>query len=73
MSDYGHLSNEMAGKALAYLSKANVQNIILGHLSKENNFPELAYQTVYNEIKQNGTLCNLSVASRDFIDPMITL
>ena len=55
------------------LSKNNVSNIVLGHLSKENNFPELAYQTVYNEIDLNGHICNLSVASRDFVDPMITL
>ena len=73
MSSDGHLSNEDAGKALAYLSKNNVSNIVLGHLSKENNFPELAYQTVYNEIDTNGHICNLSVASRDFVDPMITL
>ena len=73
MSENGHLSNEDAGKALAYLSKNNVSNIVLGHLSKENNFPELAYQTVYNEIDLNGHICNLSVASRDFVDPMITL
>ena len=31
------------------------------------------YQTVYNEIDANGHICNLSVASRDFVDPMITL
>ena len=37
MSDTGHLSNNDAGKALSYLSKYNVQNIILGHLSEENN------------------------------------
>ncbi len=73
LGEKGHLSNESAGKAISYLSKNNVQNIILGHLSKENNFPELAYQTVLNEITQNGNICNLSVASRDFIDPMITL
>jgi phosphoribosyl 1,2-cyclic phosphodiesterase len=73
MSDSGHLSNEEASKAISYLSKNNCQNIVLGHLSKENNFPELAYQTVMNEITQNGNICNLSVASRDFVDPMITL
>ena len=73
MSDEGHLSNESASKAISYLSKNNVSNIILGHLSKENNFPELAYQTVLNELQENGNICNLSVASRDFIDPMITL
>ena len=73
MSDDGHLSNESASKEISYLSKNNVSNIVLGHLSKENNFPELAYQTVLNELQENGNICNLSVASRDFIDPMITL
>lgn len=73
MSDSGHLSNDDASKALSYLSKTNVQNVVLGHLSKENNFPELAYQTVFNELSSNGNICNLSVASRDFVDPMITL
>lgn len=27
---------------------------MLGHLSKESNFPELAYKTVSNELMQNG-------------------
>ena len=30
-----------------------LQHILLGHLSKENNFPELAYQTVSYELEQN--------------------
>ena len=42
---------------------------------KENNFPELAYQTTLNEI--NTSSCNLpfslSVAKRDEVDEMITL
>ena len=41
---------------------------MLGHLSKENNFPELAYQTVLNELSANNiSLDNLkvSVASRN--------
>lgn len=74
-SDVGHLSNEMAGKAIKTLYENGVSNIILGHLSKENNFPELAYQTTLNEI--NTSSCNLpfylSVAKRDEIDDVITL
>ena len=46
----GHLSNESAGKTLAYLYNYGLKNAILVHLSKENNFPELAYKTIYNEI-----------------------
>ena len=74
-SDVGHLSNEMTGKALKTLHENGVNNIILGHLSKENNFPELAYQTCLNEL--NNCCCsipfNLSVAKRDEIDDIITL
>lgn len=74
-SDVGHLSNEMTGKAVKTLYENGVCNIILGHLSKENNFPELAYQTILNEI--NTSSCNLpytlSVAKRDEIDEIITL
>ena len=74
-SDVGHLSNEMAGKAIKTLYENGACNIILGHLSKENNFPELAYQTILNEI--NTSTCNLpftlSVAKRDEIDEVITL
>lgn len=34
---------------------------MLGHLSKENNFPELAYQTVVNEINSVHTNPNINV------------
>ena len=40
---------------------------MLGHLSKENNFPELAYQTVAQELMSNHydeNTFSLSVASR---------
>ena len=74
-SDVGHLSNEMTGKAVKTLYENGVNNIILGHLSKENNFPELAYQTILNEIKSSS--CDLpfslSVAKRDEVDEVITL
>ncbi len=64
----GHLSNEDAGKTINYLIHDNLKTAILGHLSKESNLPELAYQTVVDEILSNGTnieKLNLSVASRD--------
>ena len=48
--DTGHLSNAMAGKVLANLYNSGLKNALLIHLSKENNFPELAYETVHNEI-----------------------
>lgn len=49
----GHLSNETCGKLLLRLLNSHIKNILLGHLSKENNFPELAFETVKGEIKDN--------------------
>ncbi len=42
----GHLSNDEAGKAAEFLVKLGTENILLGHLSEENNYPELAEKTV---------------------------
>ena len=66
--EYGHLSNIEAGKLISNLSKTNLKSVMLGHLSKENNFPELAYKTVADElINQNCDLSKieLNVAARD--------
>jgi phosphoribosyl 1,2-cyclic phosphodiesterase len=53
LSDVGHLSNEAAGHAVLELLNSGVRKVLLGHLSKENNFPELAYQTVKNILEEN--------------------
>ena len=73
-SDIGHLSNESASKVIKKLyDETRINNIILGHLSKENNFPELAYQTVVNEFGCIPEKLNLSVADRDKIDKVLVL
>ena len=65
----GHLSNELAGKTINHLLNSGLQQAILGHLSKESNFPELAYKTVLDEIISSNNYSEsnfkLSVASRD--------
>lgn len=62
----GHLSNNVAGQTIAHLMNYGLDTAMLGHLSKENNFPELAYKTVMEEIisNKNEGQINLSVASR---------
>ncbi len=63
----GHLSNVVAGKTLSCLIKSGLESAVLGHLSKESNFPELAYQTVINELlteNYDEKTFSLSVASR---------
>ena len=72
----GHLPNEMAGKTISHLLKYGLKNAMLGHLSKESNFPELAYQSVVDELISNNyneNTINLSVASRDTHSKVITI
>lgn len=63
----GHLSNASAGKTVSALLKTGLKEVMLGHLSKENNFPELAYQTVLEELHNNELSekdITINVASR---------
>ena len=65
----GHLSNEDCGKALCELVASGVRTCVLGHLSDENNLPELAYQAVRDALSARGIACGedcwLDVAWRD--------
>ena len=72
----GHLSNEAAGKTISYLLNHGLKNVMLGHLSKENNFPELAYKSVVEQILENHreeTSYQLSVASRYTPSPVVSV
>jgi phosphoribosyl 1,2-cyclic phosphodiesterase len=50
LGNKGHLSNELSGRLLSRLLNDNLKTVFLGHLSKENNLAELAYETVRLEI-----------------------
>lgn len=54
LGEEGHLSNVAAGETiLRLLSEKNKErHVLLAHLSKENNFPEMAYQTVKNILEE---------------------
>lgn len=68
--DLGHLSNESAGKLLGQVLHDDMKAVFLGHLSKENNYAELAYETVKLELMLNESPYKpgdfpMWVASRD--------
>jgi len=46
LSENGHLSNDDCAKLAFSLAISGTKRIILGHLSRENNIPELALKTV---------------------------
>ncbi len=55
LSDKGHLSNDSAALLLTELLHPGLKSVYLGHLSKENNMAELAYETVRIEIDMSDT------------------
>ncbi len=55
LGDRGHLSNELSGRLLSRILHDGMQKVILGHLSKENNMAELAYETVRVEVAATDT------------------
>ena len=61
LSDYGHLSNEAAANAVLELLRTEQQEgaeksrlVLLAHLSKENNFPQMALATMSNILAAEG-------------------
>lgn len=76
LGDRGHLSNEKSGQLLGEILHDNFGTVMLGHLSKENNYEELAYETVRLEITLGDNPYNaddfpLYVAKRDEISPIL--
>lgn len=69
LSDVGHLSNEACGNAIVDIINDKHKRIVLGHLSKTNNYPDLAYQTVVNILNEKNIRLNkdvtLTLAKRD--------
>lgn len=54
LGNRGHLSNDACADAIEQLVGTGVKHIILGHLSGENNLPELAYQTTNQRLVEMG-------------------
>ena len=54
LSNSGHLSNAACAAACVKLAQSGVRQIMLAHLSRENNYPELAFSAVSDELSRNG-------------------
>ena len=54
LSGRGHLSNTSAAEFAAELVRAGAKRILLAHLSRENNSPELARMTVTAALQEAG-------------------
>lgn len=74
---HGHLSNEACAEAAMQLTASGVRHLILGHLSGENNTPELAFRVTADRAELEGIRPGrdimLDVARRDCSGPVYTI
>lgn len=63
----GHLSNISCAHAIEFLAMTGTKQVMLSHLSRHNNTPQLAYDTVCNYLETRGIIegvnIKISVAS----------
>jgi phosphoribosyl 1,2-cyclic phosphodiesterase len=75
----GHLSNVDAADAICKIlsEKQKYRHVLLAHLSRENNFPEMAYQTIKNLLEEKNyyidtNIC-LNIIARDEMSALYTI
>lgn len=77
LGDKGHISNENSGKLITKIWNENMQHIFLGHLSEDNNMPELALETVRCELlmkhKNYEDYTGITVANRNNISEKVII
>jgi phosphoribosyl 1,2-cyclic phosphodiesterase len=73
-STRGHLSNEESAEAALALVRAGASRLVLGHLSEENNFPELALRSCLCALEREGAPdVDVTVARRDGASGMFSV
>jgi phosphoribosyl 1,2-cyclic phosphodiesterase len=75
-SDKGHLGNHQTSEFLADIFNDSISHIFLAHLSKNNNTPEKALQTLHKTFTEKGISLSgqqISVLSRNVPNEMIRL
>lgn len=71
LSEKGHISNTLAAETIvrSMMYSDKLGHVVLGHLSQDNNTPDLAYETVKSILLENdlvvGQDISLDLAYRD--------
>lgn len=73
MGRQGHLSNEACGELAVRLARSGTAALILAHLSRENNTPQRARETVAHMLERAGCQVRLYVAPRDELSPAYSI
>jgi phosphoribosyl 1,2-cyclic phosphodiesterase len=74
LSRFGHLSNEAAAEAITQIAHDGLRHVILGHLSRDCNRPELAHRAVTDALHKTGARhVRVHVTSQDTPNPTLHL
>jgi len=74
LSRHGHLSNDAAADVAEQIVSAELQQLYLGHLSRDCNRPELALNTVNSRLQKLGANhVKIEVSSQDFVSTIYAL
>ena len=65
----GHLSNRECADLCAELAEQGMKNLLLAHLSEENNHPDLAYDETFSALA--GHTVNLRIAVPDAVTMLV--
>ena len=69
-SRHGHLSNNAAASVIGELVVGKIDRVVLGHLSRDCNTPELALRTVRDALNKSGKIdIELFCATQSEISP----
>jgi len=72
-SELGHLSNDSAAELIAQLAReGRLRQVLLAHLSRNNNRPEVALETVRRHLDGQGD-CRLHLSYRDRPSELLVL
>ena len=76
-SALGHLSNIECAKTVCLLAAAGTKQVVLAHLSEENNCPELAFETTRSMLERRGYVegkdIKVDVAEQNAISAMFEI
>ncbi|MDY6915781.1 MAG: MBL fold metallo-hydrolase, partial [Candidatus Cloacimonadota bacterium] len=72
-SKHGHLSNNQAVGVISQIVHPDLKNLILAHLSENNNLPDLAQNTMLNFLKEINHELNLVIAKQDSVTKLIDI
>lgn len=77
LGTHGHLCNEVCAETACLLAESGTQHLFLGHLSEQNNLPELAYRVTADALEAAGAVCGdditLTVASPVWAEKAVRL